>query len=268
MNLVEVRFDDYILPYQGKKEIEPLLIEKGNHLSLVQKPVDPIKEGYIFVGWYADDEFKEKIVWEDYQDTYGEVKEATSIESNTTLYANWQQWFMVSTKSGAEKQVKKDLQARVENAKFQGYITEILVAEQEQLDNKGGKYTGKTKKENPYKGYIFVRTKMTDDSWYLIRNTPNVTGMVGSSGKGTKPFPVSEDDMEAVLKLCGRDVSVAIDKYFRGAKVEVIKGFYKSARGIVRNVFQESKEVEVEMTFFSRPLIAKIDFDDIKKVDN
>ena len=101
------------------------------------------------------------------------------------------QWYVVNTYSSRENKVKENLEKRVETQNLQDVIFRVLVAEQEVPVMKDGKPTGKTKTKNIYPGYVFIEMIMTDEAWYVVRNTPGVTGFVGSSGGGAKPFPVT-----------------------------------------------------------------------------
>ena len=110
-------------------------------------------------------------------------------------------WYVVNTYSTHERKVADNLARRVESMGLQALIDRIVVAEQEVpvMDRETGLPSGKTRMKNLYPGYVFVEMIMTDYAWYVVRNTPGVTGFVGSSGKGTKPFPVPREQIEPVL---------------------------------------------------------------------
>ena len=100
------------------------------------------------------------------------------------------QWYVVNSYSGHEDKVKANLERRVVSMGLEDYVFRIIVAEVEQPVLKDGQPTGKTKLKNLYPGYVFIEMIMTDEAWFMVRNTPGVTGFVGSSGGGTKPFPI------------------------------------------------------------------------------
>ena len=104
-------------------------------------------------------------------------------------------WYVVNTYSGHENRVKENLERRVESMGIQDYLFRILVAEEPVIDVKNNKQVEKM--QNMFPGYVFVEMIMTDDAWYVVRNTPGVTGFIGSSGGGAKPFPVSPVEMES-----------------------------------------------------------------------
>ena len=131
--------------------------------------------------------------------------------SNATL--GEKAWYVVNTYSTHENKVKENLKRRVESMGLQDLIFRIIVAEQEVPVMKDGMPTDKTRMKNLYPGYVFVEMIMTDYAWYVVRNTPGVTGFVGSSGKGTKPFPVPREQIEPVLKRMGEIDADMFDRY-------------------------------------------------------
>ena len=96
------------------------------------------------------------------------------------------EWYVVNTYAGHENRVKENLERRVETMGLQDFLFQIIVAEEKEIEYKNGKEVEKTK--NLFSGYLFVQMIMTDEAWYIVRNTPGVTGFIGSSGKGAKPF--------------------------------------------------------------------------------
>jgi transcriptional antiterminator NusG len=113
------------------------------------------------------------------------------------------QWYIVSTYSSHENKVAENLRRRIDSMNLKDFVSRILVVEQEEQVFKDGVPTRKTKMKNSYPGYVFIEMIMTDESWYMVRNTPGVTGFVGSSGGGTKPIPVPPEQMEPILKRMG-----------------------------------------------------------------
>ena len=114
------------------------------------------------------------------------------------------QWYIVTTYSMHEDKTADNLRKRIVSMGMEDLILRVLVAEIDVPVLKDGLPTGKMKKHNLYPGYIFVEMIMTDESWYIVRNTPGVTGIAGSSGGGQKPTPVSRDEIEPVLKRMKR----------------------------------------------------------------
>src|SRR5574344_376197 len=134
-------------------------------------------------------------------------------------------WYVASTQSGHENKVKENLLRRMEqNPDLLKFIKQILVAEIEIDVLKDGLPTGKKKMKNLYPGYVFIEMKMSDEAWFEVRNTPGVTGFIGSSGRGAKPFPVPTEEIEPVLKRLGLINQSMYDRYQPGDKVKVVHG--------------------------------------------
>ena len=108
------------------------------------------------------------------------------------------EWYVVNTYAGHENRVKENLQRRVDTMGISDYLFRILVAEEPEIEYKNGKKVEKM--HNLFPGYLFVEMIMTDEAWYIVRNTPGVTGFIGSSGGGAKPFPVSPEEIDSILR--------------------------------------------------------------------
>ena len=123
-----------------------------------------------------------------------------------------------------------------------------------------------TRKKNLYPGYVFVEMIMTDYAWYVVRNTPGVTGFVGSSGKGTKPFPVPREQIEPVLKRMGEIDADMFDRYSIDDYVKVIHGPLEGTEGRILSINRDTKIVELETIFFGRSTRVEVDFSEIDKI--
>ena len=175
-------------------------------------------------------------------------------------------WYVVNTYSTHERKVADNLARRVESMGLQNLITRIVVAEQEVPVLKDGVDTGKTRMKNLYPGYVFVEMIMTDYAWYVVRNTPGVTGFVGSSGKGTKPFPVPREQIEPVLKRMGMIDESMYDRYSDGDMVKIIHGPFEGTEGRILSINKDTGVVEVEAMFFGRATKVEVDFSEIEKI--
>lgn len=178
---------------------------------------------------------------------------------------NTKAWFIVTAYSSHENKVKDNIEKRIEAYNLQDYVFRVEVADivETVIDSKGNE---KQVTKNLYPGYIFVEMIMTDDSWYMIRNTPGVTGIAGSSGGGTKPIPVPMNEMESVLKRIGKIDESIMSKYNIGDKVVIINGVFKDTDGVIVGISEEGRNVEVEITFFGRTTVAKVDFSDVDRI--
>lgn len=194
--------------------------------------------------------------------------DSTTDEStgNSTSSLGDKAWYVVNTYSTHENKVANNLKKRIETMSLQELIFRVVVAEVEVPVMKEGLPTGKTKMKNLYPGYIFVEMIMTDYAWYVVRNTPGVTGFVGSSGKGTKPFPVPRDQIEPVLKRMGMIDASMYDRYNEGDHIKVIRGTFENTEGTIRSINKETGIVTAEVFFYGRKSIAEFDFSEIEKI--
>ncbi|HBB05495.1 MAG TPA: transcription termination/antitermination protein NusG [Firmicutes bacterium] len=176
------------------------------------------------------------------------------------------QWYIVTTYSMHEAKTAENLNKRIKTMGMQNEIFRVLVAEVEEPVLKDGIPTGKMKTRNLYPGYIFVEMIMTDTSWYIVRNTPGVTGIAGSSGGGQKPTPVTRQEIEPVLKRMGLVDSSMYDRYGVGDKVKVIKGPLEGTEGTILSIDKETGACRVDTIFFGRSTPVDVDFSEIEKI--
>lgn len=175
------------------------------------------------------------------------------------------EWYVVNTYAGQENRVKENLERRVKTMGLEDSLFQIVVAEEKEIEYKNGKTVEKTK--NLFSGYVLVQMIMTDEAWYVVRNTPGVTGFIGSSGKGAKPFPVSQEEIDSVLRRLGRqDMSVQVD-FEVGDTVEILNGAFKNSEGTVEKMDDDKKEATVLLILFGRETPTDIPYMDLKKVD-
>ena len=177
------------------------------------------------------------------------------------------QWYVINSYTGHENTVKDNLIRRIETMNVQDNIFRVIVAEEEVPVLKEGMPTGKTKIKNIYPGYVFVEMIMSDEAWFVVRNTPGVTGFVGSSGKGAKPFPVPKEQIEGVLKKIGIVNLDMYESYVVGAQVKILKGPLIGATGVIESVDTENGVVKVSAMFFGRQHIVDIPFQDVEKIE-
>lgn len=175
-------------------------------------------------------------------------------------------WYVVNTYSTHEKKVAENLKRRVESMNLQDLVFRIIVAEQEVPVLKDGMPTDKTRMKNLFPGYVFVEMVMTDYAWFVVRNTPGVTGFVGSSGKGTKPFPIPREQIEPVLKTMGMVDASMYDRYAENDNVKIIRGPFEGTEGRILSINRETGVVVVEAMFFGRASNVEVEFSNIEKI--
>ncbi|MDI3328249.1 MAG: transcription termination/antitermination protein NusG [Alicyclobacillaceae bacterium] len=173
-------------------------------------------------------------------------------------------WYVVHTYSGFENKVKTNLEKRVQSMNMGDKIFRVLVPTEEEIEVKNGKKRSVMKKVFP--GYVLVEMIMTDDSWYVVRNTPGVTGFVGSSGAGSKPVPLHPTEVRAILKQMGMDEPrQKIDLRVKDA-VRVIDGPFADFVGSVEEVYPEKQKVKVLVSMFGRETPLELDFSQVEKM--
>ena len=166
-------------------------------------------------------------------------------------------WYVVHTYSGYEKKVAQNLTTIVENRRLQELIHEVRVPTEIVEDIKDGKKREVERKLFP--GYVLVKMVMTDESWYIVRNTRGVTGFVGPS---SKPVPLTEAEVESL----GVDESAASVDYKVGDSVEVLTGPLEGFVGLVEEIDRESGKVQVKVSMFGRETPAELELDQVKPI--
>ncbi len=173
-------------------------------------------------------------------------------------------WYVVHTYSGYENKVKANLEKRVETMGMQDKIFRVIIPEEQEIDIKDGKKRTVMRKTFP--GYVLVELIMTDDAWYVVRNTPGVTGFIGSSGGGTKPTPLLPEEVDFILKQMGMtERKVEVD-FAVGELVEVLEGPFAHFQGKVETIDTEKGKVTVSIDMFGRETNMELDFDQVIKV--
>ncbi|MEA3319828.1 transcription termination/antitermination protein NusG [Sutcliffiella horikoshii] len=173
-------------------------------------------------------------------------------------------WYVVHTYSGYENKVKANLEKRVESMGMQDKIFRVVVPEEEETDIKNGKK--KVTKKKVFPGYVLVEIVMTDDSWYVVRNTPGVTGFVGSSGSGSKPTPLLDDEIAFILKRMGMmEKQVEVDFELKES-VKVTEGPFANFTGHIVEMDKDKHKVKVLVNMFGRETPVELDFTQIEKL--
>jgi transcriptional antiterminator NusG len=169
-------------------------------------------------------------------------------------------WYVVHTYSGYEDAVREALLQRIESLNMQDLIFDVVVPKESQIVIKKGE--PKTEKKRIFPGYVLVDMIVTDDSWYVVRNTPNVTGFVGS---GTTPVPVSEEEFKLIKKHMGEaEPKFKID-FNPSDNVIILDGPFLNYEGSISKVDQEKGKVKVLITIFGRETPVELDFTQVKK---
>ncbi len=169
-------------------------------------------------------------------------------------------WYVIHTYSGYEHAVKKALEQRIETMGMQEYIFNVIVPTEQVMMMKKGKLQEEEKRIFP--GYVLVDMIVTDESWYVVRNTPNVTGFVGS---GTIPVPVSPEEFNVLRRQMGQQEPVFQIDVNVGEQVVIRAGPFAQYEGTVNSVDDERGKVKVLVSIFGRETPVELDFDQVKK---
>ncbi len=159
-------------------------------------------------------------------------------------------WYVVNTYSGHEAKVKEKLDMRINSMDMQENIFRVIVPERKEIEIKDGKKKEKLKKLFP--GYVLVEMIMSDESWYIVRNTPGVTGFLGSSGKGAKPVPLFDDEVERLFKEIGYNKEEVVVNYEIGDKVKITDGPFKMLAGKIISIDKEAGKANVMIDLFGQ----------------
>lgn len=175
-------------------------------------------------------------------------------------------WYVVNTYAGQENRVKENLEKRIKTMGLEDSLFQIVVAEETEIEYKNGKEIQKT--HNLFSGYILVQMRMTDEAWYIVRNTPGVTGFIGSSGKGAKPFPVAQEEVDAVLSRLNKGAQTLNIDYAPGDMVDVISGTLEGNRVEVLSINMEEKTAKVSVYILGKESSVEVRLADLKKVED
>ncbi|MFP4022538.1 MAG: transcription termination/antitermination protein NusG [Candidatus Paceibacterota bacterium] len=170
-------------------------------------------------------------------------------------------WYVVHTYAGYENTVQRNLKQRIESLGMQDKVFDVIVPTEKKIKIKGGKRV--EEEEKIYPGYIFVDMIVDDDSWYMVRNTPRVTGFVGS---GVYPIPASQEEIDTLFKRMSTDnalhhIDLSIDD-----AVVIVDGPFKDLEGKVSEVDEESGKVRILVPMFGRETPVELDYLQVKKI--
>ena len=174
------------------------------------------------------------------------------------------EWYVVNTYSGHENKVKEKLEMRAGSMGMEDNIYRIIVTETKEVEIKDGVKKEKLKKMFP--GYILVEMVMTDEAWFVVRNTPGVTGFIGSSGKGAKPFPLTKQEVDHILGSMGMSRLDMENELAMDDSVKVLSGPFAGMFGKIRSLDIENQKLEVALDLFGQETIVELELHDIEKV--
>ena len=175
------------------------------------------------------------------------------------------EWYVVNTYAGHENRVKENLEKRLKTMGISENLFRIVVAEETQIEIKNDK--SKEVVKNIFPGYLFVEMIMTDEAWYVVRNTQGVTGFIGSSGGGAKPIPVKQEEIDRILRRIGQsDKAIEVD-FGVGDTVKILSGPFSGMEGKIESMNDQAQSATVLIILFGRETPTDINYVDLAKAD-
>ncbi len=176
-------------------------------------------------------------------------------------YDTSKQWYAIHTYSGYEEKVAESIRQRAESLDMKDKIFQVLVPKEKMIEIKNGKR--KVVEKRIFQGYVLVQMKLSEDAWYIVRNTPSVTGFVGT---GTEPTPVETDEIEKIMKRMGRDEPKHKIDYNLGDVVSITDGPFKGFDGAINEIDVQKGKLKVLVNMFGRETPVELDSLQVKKV--
>lgn len=170
-------------------------------------------------------------------------------------------WYAIHTYAGYEKAVERNLKQRIESLGMGDKIFNVIVPTEKKIKIKRGKRV--EEEERIYPGYVIVDMIVTDDSWYVVRNTPRVTGFVGS---GVQPVPLSQPEVDSLFARMNKDTAKHAIDLLQGDTIKIVDGPFKDLEGKVENVDEEAGKVRVLVSMFGRETPVELDFLQVDKI--
>jgi len=170
-------------------------------------------------------------------------------------------WYVIHTYSGYENKVKTNLEHRIASMDMKDKIFQVLIPVEDEVEVKDGQR--RTVQRKVYPGYVLVQMLLNEDSWYVVRNTPGVTGFVGS---GNQPIPLPEHEVKAILKQMKTEAPRVKIAFMKGQSVRIIDGPFAEFIGVVDDINHERGKVRVLVSFFGRETPVELDFLQVEKL--
>ena len=179
----------------------------------------------------------------------------------TKRYDTSKQWYAIHTYSGYEEKVAESIRQRADSLDMADKIFQVVVPKEKMIEVKNGKR--KVVEKRIFQGYVLVQMKLSEDAWYIVRNTPSVTGFVGS---GTEPTPVSDDEMEKIMKRMGRAEPKHKIDFNEGEVVSITDGPFKGFDGTINEIDAQKGKLKVLVNMFGRDTPVELDSLQVKRV--
>ena len=175
------------------------------------------------------------------------------------------EWYVVNTVTGYEYKVKEKLEMMINSMELHENIYRVIVPEEKVVEVKNGVKKERVKKMFP--GYVLVEMVMSDEAWYIVRNTQGVTGFIGSSGKGAKPIPLLPQEVDKILGSMGMSRIDATKELEIGKKVKILNGPFKDMTGKIETVDMKTQKLNLNVDLFGQETSIEVDLADIESIE-
>ncbi|TSC94544.1 MAG: transcription antitermination factor [Candidatus Berkelbacteria bacterium Athens1014_28] len=229
-----------IIKEKSEEKVEMKSLDKGSDLGNISTESD------------SDEKEKEREKSED---------EVNPVNLKTNRQSGERSWYVIHTYSGYEEQVADNLKQRIESFAMEDKIFDVIVPKEKQIEIRNGKR--KTVEKRIFPGYVLVDMIVDDDSWYVVRNTPNVTGFIGF---GVRPTPMSIEEVERIKKRMGVEEPKYKIDFSVGDLVRITDGALKGFEAKVEEINQEKGKIMVLVNMFGRETPVNLDFLQVKKI--
>jgi len=170
------------------------------------------------------------------------------------------QWYVIHCYSGYENKVRKNLEQRIETMGMKNKIFEVIIPTQEEIEVRDGKR--RTVERHVFPGYVLVNMILEEDSWFVVRNTPGVTGFVGM---GDEPTPLRSEEVASIMRRMENEAPTYKVTYKQGDRVRIVDGPFNDFRGIVDEIYMDRSKIRVMVNFFGRETPVELDFLQVEK---
>jgi len=174
------------------------------------------------------------------------------------------EWYVVNTVTGYEYKVKEKLENMINSMELHNNIYRVIVPEQKIIETKNGVQKERVKKMFP--GYVLVEMVMSDEAWYIVRNTQGVTGFIGSSGKGAKPIALLPQEVDNILGSMGLSRIDVAKELEPGRKVRILDGPFKNMEGTIESADMKTQKLNVNVDLFGQVTKVEVDLADIESI--
>ena len=192
-------------------------------------------------------------------DTQVQIEEAPATEKPSPPPEA--KWYVIHSYSGYENKVRRNLEQRIETMAMHSRIFRVVVPTEEEVEIRGGQR--RTVRKRVFPGYIFVQMVMDDDSWYVVRNTPAVTGFVGS---GARPTPISDEEVEKILRRMETEQPRIRVSFREGETVRITQGPFADFMAVVDELYPERGKIRLLVSFFGRETPVEMDFLQVESI--